>query len=66
MFAIYEVCDKSPSGKPPGAWADWTTRDGAICEKRLLATRATRDEADALFPAKQTQIGNTVLVQEIP
>lgn len=46
MYAIYEVLNNKPSGRPQDKWADWSLFDGRICEKRLLGTRGSKDEAE--------------------
>lgn len=46
MYAIYEVFDRYPSGRPESKWADYSIRDGKCYEKRLVGTRADREQAE--------------------
>lgn len=60
MFAIYEVLEKHPSGKPEKQWSDWCLRKGKAVEKRLLGTRGTQIEAQQTVEAFSKPDSNEV------
>jgi hypothetical protein len=66
MYAVYEVLDKFPSGRPESEWTDYTLREGKPCEKRLLITVHSKTEAKLLVDGRRSPASNEVFWQEIP
>ena len=66
MYAVFEVCDKEPSGTPEQDWGSYVMRDRKFSEKRLLGTRYSAKEAKAMAETMQQGTTNDVYYQEIP